>query len=494
MITITLTQLLIGVGIAAILLTLMVGALKKQKNWLVTFLQNYCGALFIFSGGVKVVDPLGTAYKLEQYFAEFQTTFEGTWLSFIAPMFPWLAEYGIIFSVIVIVFEIVLGIMLILGANNRFTSWAFMLLVAFFTGLTGFTYLTGYVPEDVNFFQFGKWGPYVESNMKVTDCGCFGDFLKLKPYTSFLKDVFLLIPAFIFLFKHKDMHTILTGGVRSIITGVATVGLLIYSLSNFVWDIPGVDFRPFRVGVNVAEQQALEEKAQGEAPVDYRMTNKETKKEVVLPMAQYLKQYKNYPKEEWELEQLRGEPAIPITKISDFAVESVEGNDVTQDILSDENYSLMFVCYKLYHDYSTANEMVNDTIFAVDTVRTADTMMLVRKVQDIKQVQQSKSIYDWDKGYQLAFKNTINPLAEAAEKDGLNVYGIAGAAGEEMIEEFRHANQTAFPFYMADDILLKTIVRSNPGIVLLKNGKIVNKWHYKQVPNYEDMKATYGIK
>ena len=70
----TLSILLFRVGIAAVLLTLLVGfVFKKQKNWLMTFVQNYCGALFLFSGWVKAVDPLGTAYKMEQYFGEFQS-------------------------------------------------------------------------------------------------------------------------------------------------------------------------------------------------------------------------------------------------------------------------------------------------------------------------------------------------------------------------------------------------------------------------------------
>ena len=91
------------------------------------------GALFIFSGWVKAIDPLGTAYKMEQYFAEFESTFEHTWFSFLAPMFPFLSEYAISFSVFMIIFEIVLGLMLLIGAAPKFTSWAFFLLVAFFT-------------------------------------------------------------------------------------------------------------------------------------------------------------------------------------------------------------------------------------------------------------------------------------------------------------------------------------------------------------------------
>ena len=133
----TLLSMVACIGLDAVLLTLLVGFLKKQKSLLMTYFQNFCGALFIFSGWVKAIDPLGTAYKLEQYFAEFESTFADTWMSFLSPMFPWLSEYSVGFSVFMIVLEIVLGIMLIIGSRRKLTSWLFLIIVAFFTFLTG---------------------------------------------------------------------------------------------------------------------------------------------------------------------------------------------------------------------------------------------------------------------------------------------------------------------------------------------------------------------
>jgi uncharacterized membrane protein YphA (DoxX/SURF4 family) len=314
----TLGTLVLVVAIAAVLLTVLIGIFFKDdmNNWIVSLLQNFCGVLFIFSGWVKAVDPLGTAYKMEQYFAEFQGTFEDTTLSFIAPLFPTLSEYAIGFSVGMIVFEIILGLMLLLGSWPKVTAWAFFLLVLFFTFLTGFTYLTGYVPEGVNFFQFGQWGPYVETNMKVTDCGCFGDFIKLEPKTSFLKDIFLLVPSLIFLFFHKSMHQVLSVSVRRGIIWVTLAGLIIYCLSNYSWDLPHTDFRPFKEGVNLAEQKAMQDEAISNITVTaYKLTNKETGKVVEIPFDQYLKEYKNYSdKEVWESEQIKSEPDIPSIK------------------------------------------------------------------------------------------------------------------------------------------------------------------------------------
>jgi uncharacterized membrane protein YphA (DoxX/SURF4 family) len=140
----TLTDIFIYMAIAGGLWTaLVVFILGKSKQILITFLQSFCGALFIFSGWVKAIDPLGTAYKMEQYFGEFKVTFSQTSLKGIADIFPIFAEYAIVFAVLMIVLEIVLGIMLLFGIFQKFTAWTFFLLILFFTFLTGFTYLTG---------------------------------------------------------------------------------------------------------------------------------------------------------------------------------------------------------------------------------------------------------------------------------------------------------------------------------------------------------------
>ncbi|MEY4135228.1 MAG: hypothetical protein RL386_1578, partial [Bacteroidota bacterium] len=169
------------IGIAAVVLSILTGLFTDRlQNKPLSFLQFFSGVLFIVSGAVKAIDPLGTAYKMGQYFAAFEGVFKPTAASWISPLFPWLAQFTEGFAVGMIVLEIVLGIGLVIGFMPRLTAWIFLLLVLFFTVLTGFTYLTGYVPSEVNFFEFGKWGKYVATNMKVTDCGCFGDFIKLE--------------------------------------------------------------------------------------------------------------------------------------------------------------------------------------------------------------------------------------------------------------------------------------------------------------------------
>ncbi|MFM8488477.1 MAG: hypothetical protein ACKOCH_19260, partial [Bacteroidota bacterium] len=112
----TLGLLLLYIAITALALTLAAGfGLKRVQNWPLSYLQFFAGTLFVVSGWVKAIDPLGTAYKMGQYFAAFEGTFEATALSGIAPLFPFLSGYVESFAVIMIVFEIVLGIALIVG-------------------------------------------------------------------------------------------------------------------------------------------------------------------------------------------------------------------------------------------------------------------------------------------------------------------------------------------------------------------------------------------
>jgi uncharacterized membrane protein YphA (DoxX/SURF4 family) len=487
--------LALTIGTIALVVTLITGFIfKKHKSWVMTFLQNFCGFLFIFSGWVKAVDPLGTAYKLEQYFAEFYITFDGTWVSFLAPVFPWLANYSLAFSVLMIVFEIVLGIMLIIGARTKITSWAFLLLVVFFTILTGFTFLTGYVPSGENFFSFGQWGAYKESNMRVTDCGCFGDFIKLKPKTSFLKDIVLLVPAIYFVFKHKDMRQWFSPKIRSAIIWIATAALFLYCLKNYAWDLPGVDFRPFKVGADIAALKVAEEEAQANVSIlAYEITDKETKKTIVLPFDQYLKDFKNYPSAEFELNQLLSNPSIPITKISDYEIESLAGDAMTEELLAMPGYNFMIVSYKLKGKGIDAIKMVKDTSYVYDTIRVASSnkFNVQKRIGRIDEREKEYTDYIWDKRFGYNYREKIAPLSKEAKRDGIPFYGVAGGASEDQLRDLAKDCDLDFPFYVADDILLKTIVRSNPGVVLWKDGVIIQKWHINKLPDYEEIKRKW---
>lgn len=488
-----LTTLLLYIGIAGLLITLVTFfLLKKKDNFLISFLQNFCGALFIFSGGVKAVDPLGTAYKMEEYFTEFVQTFEPTWFSFLNPMFNWMHDHSVGFSVFVIVFEIVLGIMLILGALPRLTSWLFFLLVLFFTVLTGFTFTTGYVPEGINYFDFSNWVAHTETNMKVTDCGCFGDFIKLKPFTSFMKDVFLLFPAVLFLFKHRSFHNLFSKGMRWTLLIISILGLTIFCVSNYSWNLPIVDFRAFSEGTDVRAQKIIEDDATNNVEVlHYNLTNKETGEKKQIGYEDYLSNYKQYPKASWSAEQVLSEPTIEPTKISDFSIEDFEDREVTDLYLNPEGgYRFMIVSYTMKGKSNMEERIVQDTILSETfEVNGKDTMTMI--TPNIVERKEEITVYDWEESYKNNFVEKIKPLAVSAKKINIPTDVVVGGATLEQLIDFQTKYDLPVNYHKADDILLKTIVRSNPGVVLWHNGVIVAKWHIKKLPDFKEIKENY---
>lgn len=488
----TLGKLLLIITILAVIFTaIVVFGLKKHKKIGMTFLQSFCGILFIISGWVKVIDPMGTGFKMQQYFAEFDAALEPTWMSFINGIWPILDQHIFTFSMIMIVLEIVLGIALLLGNAPKWVARSFFLLVVVFTILTGFTFLTGYVPTDTTFFDFASWGEFVKTNMRVTDCGCFGDFMKLDPRTSFFKDIFLLVPSVIFLGFHKHFHKLLKSSWRNIIIIISTLGLTIYGMSNYVWDIPGTDFRPFKEGVNIAAQKEAELTAQANVEVlAYRLKNLEENTIVEIPYNQYLSNYTSVyaDKTKWEtLEQVLSEPTMEATKMSEFVILSDEGYDISDELLTHPGYQFLIVSYKLKGEAQYNQVIVKDTLFRLDTVIGVDTS-IVQVIDRIEEKKEMQTTFDWDQQFVKKYSSKIQTLAAAAEKENIRTIAVAGAAGIDQRTSFKQASGVSFDLFEADDILLKTIVRSNPGVLLLKEGEIIKKWHYNQLPNFQEIK------
>jgi uncharacterized membrane protein YphA (DoxX/SURF4 family) len=494
----TIWNLLIGFALCGGLLTAFTGFyLKANKNWFLSFLQNFTGVWFIFSGAVKAVDPMGTAFKMEQYFAAFETTIKGTSLKGMAPMFPWLGQYALVFSISMIVLEIMIGIMLILGHKSKLTSWLLLLIMVFFTVLTGYTHFTAFVPDGVNFFEFSKWGEYVESNMKVTDCGCFGDFLKLSPTTSFYKDIGLMPVALLFLFATKSFHTLFTTRIRKAILWTVLVATLGFCLYNTFRDEPIFDFRPFKNGVNIREQKAAEADAAAKTQPTYLMTNAKTKEEKMLSMDEYLATYQTtYSKENgWAMKSIPGVPTIPHTKISDFSVSNKEGSEVTDDLLGEKNYTFLVLSWKMLSKTEKKKIVVTDSIYKKDTTRMKiagrDSFTVKRTFDRVEQREEVFNSFKFDEDYRRLFTDKINPILEKAEKAGYKIGALIPYSDPKKIEDFRQDAQTAYPFYTADDLTIKTMIRSNPGLYLLKDGQIIHKWHIKQLPDFETIKANY---
>lgn len=497
----SLPSLLISFAVIGAGLTVWTYWQKQTRFLLLSFLQHFVGVWFIFSGLVKAVDPIGTAYKMLDYFNAFETTFSGLNNAFkgIAPVFPWLSKYSEGFSITMIVLEIVLGIMLIIGWSRRWTAWLFFLLVLFFTALTGFTYLTGFVPLDANFFDFSQWGPYVKEHMRVTDCGCFGDFIKLDPKISFFKDLGLMVPALLFLFYSSRMHQLWTAKVRNSVVIISTAATLLFCIRNTYWDLPLVDFRPFKIGSNVRERKELE--ASGRIDIlgwVLEDTINHVKVKYMEPEPNKFTYTQQYPASKgWKVrEQIKTDlyvikdgVQIPITKtkVSEFAVESADG-EVTDDLLNEKNYSLMIVAYHLEGSTQKETYTVQDTTWATDTLRVnKDSISLQKRVLEVKPRQVERTVFVPTPQYAAYYQEHINPLAEAAQKAGWKVYCITTYGDSEIAHDFARKVGAKYPFYKADDKLLKTIIRANPGVVVWKDGTVLDMYHHKHLPTFDQL-------
>ena len=180
------------------------------------------GVLFIFSGLIKLNDPVGTQIKLEEYFEVFAQD-----LPALHGFFMGLIPFALYFSVILCVAEVVLGVALLVNYKPKSTSWLLLITIVFFTFLTFYS----------AYFN------------RVTDCGCFGDAIKLKPWTSFSKDVFLLVLILFILYNRKKFRAMPTGMIVAVAT-VASVGMAFYAIRH----LPIFDLLPYRVGASIPDQ------------------------------------------------------------------------------------------------------------------------------------------------------------------------------------------------------------------------------------------------
>jgi len=111
-----------------------------------------------------------------------------------------------------------------------------------------------------------------------------------------------------------------------------------------------------------------------------------------------------------------------------------------------------------------------------------DSTQIVKSIGEITSKSMTVETYDWDQDYVKHYTEKVNPLMDNVMKQGATVYAIAGGAGEEKLKAFKAAAGGGYEWYEADDILLKTIIRSNPGVVHLKAGKVLEMWHIRHLP------------
>lgn len=395
---------LVGI-IAAIALVINVVRylINKPERLFVAYVQDFVGTFFIFSGVVKAIDPLGTAYKMMEYFVEFG-------MDFMEPL-------TVGFAVFMIVLEIALGFALILNFMKGVTLFLLTGMIVFFTFLTGYTSYTGH----------------------VTDCGCFGDFLKLEPIVSFSKDLFLSVLILILLFQAKYIKGLFSGFAASATVVVVTAASLFFCLYNFVWNLPVVDFRPYAIGKNIPEQMIVPEEDKAIVEYDFVYKNKATGENKQFKQSEMPK---GEEKQNWEFVE-RKDNVIKEGKdpnINNFRLEDEDGNVMNDEILTNPDYVFFVVAYNLEHSDKEAYAQLNE-------------------------------------------------LAANAEKDGY-MFFVGTSAPRTEIEAFRHEVQAAYPFYIGDGTFLKTINRSNPGLMIIKNGTVVGQWHHRHLPTYSNLKAN----
>ncbi len=416
----------------------------KPMNLLEKIARVLVGGLFVVSGLIKANDPLGFSYKLGEYFAEDVLN----WNVF--------EPYTLQLAIFICVIEIVLGFATIFGAKSRLVSWSLLGMIVFFTFLTFYS-------------------AYYD---KVTDCGCFGDALKLTPWESFYKDVVLLVLVLIIFIRQAKIkmqgltQDFILGGLGLgfvvwfslsmihwtfpiwfyMISFLVLVGLklilqnpsskewlmglaafvisLVFTLYCF-WHLPIKDFRPYAIGKSIPEGMTLPEGAKEdvfETIMRYKNLKSGEIKEFTM---------QNYPWQDtlnWKFHdrttELIEEGDHP--PIHDFNLFMEDGSEITEDVLA-EPYMLLVINY------------------------------------DIEKASKTNT-------------SSLVALVNAFFNKGYYAYGLT-ASNREKIETYKHELQLPIDYLTADETVLKTIVRSNPGIVILKEGTVIQKWHINDIPS-----------
>lgn len=358
-------------------------------KYIVHFSRLFTGILFIISGFIKLNDPLGFSYKLEEYFGADVLNLE-----FLIP-------FALGISVIVVIFEVVLGVFLLIGYKPKFTVWSLLLMIVFFTFLTFYS-------------------AYFD---KVKDCGCFGDALKLTPWESFTKDVVLLVLILILFFGMKHIQPLFSKLPTTIIAFLSFVVSLWFGY-HVLMHLPAIDFRAYAVGKNLPEQMAVPENAQ-KAITEYTWTFNVNGEE------QQFVTNGSYPTVDGEYigveTKLIDEGYVP--PIQDFSIES-DDEDLTEYFMGKEKLIMV-------------------------------------------------TMYNVNKGEAEGMAK-IKSFTDRALEKGYTVIGLS-SSGPEDKANIKAKYKFNFDTYLCDEKVVKTIVRANPGIILLNKGTVVDKAHWNDI-------------
>ena len=360
---------------------------------LTTVCRFVLAVVFIFSGFVKAIDPLGTQYKIQDYIDAFG------WAGVFPDFVPFLA------SALLGMLEFCLGVYLFFGIRRIIAPRAVVALMAVMTPLT---------------FWLALDNP-------VSDCGCFGDAVVLSNWETFWKNVVLLAMSVVVLKWRKRLFPLVTTRFDWLIALYGFVYILCMTIYCYR-ELPVFDFRPYYVGADIRKGMEIPEGEElSKLETLFVMQKDGVKKEFTLD---------NYPDSTWTFVDTRTvvkeqgyEPPI-----HDFSMINYEdGEDMTEQVLADKNYTFLLVAHQLGLADDSKIDLINE-------------------------------LYDYSLEYGYAF------------------YCLTSSSDED-IEEWRANTGAEYPFCLMDNITLKTMVRSNPGLILLKEGKVIRKWSVNNLPD-----------
>ena len=355
-------------------------------KYLVNISRILVGLLFIFSGLIKINDPVGFSFKLEEYFGP--TVFN---IDFLLP-------YVLPLAIFIVVLEVLLGVFLLIGLKKEFTIYSLFAMIVFFTFLTWYS----------AYFN------------KVTDCGCFGDAIKLTPWESFTKDVILLVLIVIIMIGLKYIKPLFNNKLLYIFPSISLI-LCILIVNQVLSHLPLIDFRPYKVGANIIDNMVIPEDSK-KAVFRYDwLFNINGEKKVISTSGNFPDSEGTFVSVETELIEEGYEPPV-----LDFSMEL--GDIDYTDVLMKEQKLIIFVFYNISKTNSDA----------------------------------------------------IVGLKETVELAVINDYKVIGltASGEIDVNSFESENDIDIDFYFCDETALKTIVRSNPAAIKLHEGTIIQKTHW----------------
>lgn len=384
----------------------------------------FVGLLFIFSGFIKANDPIGFSYKLTEYYSIFGTTF--------------LQHQEVLQAVLICVAEIVLGICVLVGIRMKVTSWLLLGMIVFFTFLTGFTAVGNWFFENPDHETTLWWANILGFTPReiyyMKDCGCFGDAIKLTPWQSFYKDLFLTVLIVIIFIRRKHIRPFFAKIMQTNLILLFTLASSAFSVYCWMY-MPVINYLYWDEGSDI---RALTTEIPETKEMVFIYKNKATSESTRFKMYE-LGNIDNNKFEFVDREDVVTDPGVP-AKIHDFFVKNGQGEDITEQLLNEDAYALFVIAYDL-----------SDT-----------------------------RIKSWRK-----FKEGISTWQDAGHK----IYAFTNSEPQEF-ENFRHEHQLAFPFYQLDRTALKSVIRSNPGYVLMHKGIVVKRWSSRNAPSMKDLEKA----